>query len=66
MLACPWCGDDRKVLREETTFPAVCPRCNRGTKLDWDYCPWCYGPGFEDTSDRRVHRPPLRSPLPQR
>jgi len=52
MLACPWCGDARKKLREETSFPAACPRCNRGTKLDWEYCPWCYGPGFEDASER--------------
>jgi serine/threonine-protein kinase len=53
MLACPWCGDDRNILRDETTFPTVCPRCNRGTKLDWEYCPWCYGPGFEDASERK-------------
>ncbi len=52
MIACPWCGDDRKMLRDESTFPAVCPRCNRGTKLDWAYCPWCYGPGFEDVAER--------------
>jgi hypothetical protein len=52
MQACPWCGLDRKVLREETSFPASCPRCNRGTKLDWQYCPWCYGPGFDDVSER--------------
>ena len=53
MLACPWCGDGRKVLREETSFPAACPRCHRGVKLDWEYCPWCYGPGFEEVSTRR-------------
>jgi len=53
MFACPWCGDDRRILRDESTFPAVCPRCNRGTKLDWKYCPWCYGPGFRDASERQ-------------
>ena len=53
MLACPWCGDDRKILRDESTFPTVCRRCNRGTKLDWAYCPWCYGPGFDDASERQ-------------
>ena len=53
MIACPWCGDDRRILRDETTFPTCCPRCNRGTKLDWEYCPWCYGPGFDDTSERK-------------
>jgi hypothetical protein len=52
MQACPWCGVARKVLREETTYPASCPRCHRGTKLDWLFCPWCYGPGFEDVSPR--------------
>jgi len=52
MISCPWCGDDRRILRDESAFPAVCPRCNRGTKLDWEYCPWCYGPGFEDASER--------------
>ncbi len=53
MLACPWCGAGRKVLRDETTFPSCCPRCERGAKLDWRYCAWCYGPGFEDVADRR-------------
>src|SRR5262245_31355158 len=53
MQACPWCGTGRKVLPDETTFPAACPRCNRGTKLDWHFCAWCYGPGFEDVSSRQ-------------
>lgn len=52
MTACPWCGDDRKVFDQETSFPACCPRCMRGTKLDWHFCPWCYGPGFDDVSSR--------------
>ena len=47
MLACPWCGTDRKVLPDVTRFPICCPRCNRGLKADWPYCPWCYGTGFE-------------------
>jgi serine/threonine-protein kinase len=52
MLACPSCGAGRKVLRDETTFPSCCPRCERGAKLDWRYCAWCYGPGFDDVADR--------------
>jgi serine/threonine-protein kinase len=52
MQACPWCGTGRKILRDQTSYPASCPRCNRGTKLDWLFCPWCYGPGFEDVSQR--------------
>jgi serine/threonine-protein kinase len=53
MGACPWCGKARKTHRDDTKFPAHCPRCNRGLKLDWHYCPWCYGPGFEPMSTRQ-------------
>jgi serine/threonine-protein kinase len=52
MTSCPWCGKPRKVHRDDTKFPAACPRCRRGMKLDWSYCPWCYGPGFESHSNR--------------
>jgi hypothetical protein len=52
MSACPWCGIGHKVFRGETTLPAACPRCHRGTKLDWRYCAWCYGPGFDDVAER--------------
>ncbi|MCZ6597191.1 MAG: serine/threonine-protein kinase [Planctomycetota bacterium] len=52
MTACPWCGTARKVLREEAHFPAVCPRCSRGLKLDWRYCPWCYGGSVGPLSNR--------------
>ena len=34
-------------------MPANCPRCERGVKKDWDYCAWCYGPGFEAETNRR-------------
>ncbi len=53
MFACPWCGTGRKVQRDETSFPSCCPRCNRGAKLDWHYCAWCYGPGFVEVSERQ-------------
>jgi serine/threonine-protein kinase len=53
MHACPWCGAERPLERFETGFPATCPRCHRGSKLDWHYCPWCYGIGFEVESSRR-------------
>ncbi|MCA9260050.1 MAG: protein kinase [Planctomycetales bacterium] len=52
MSGCPWCGRRRPVHDGETRFPQHCPRCNRGMKLDWQFCPWCYGPGFEVASDR--------------
>jgi len=53
MRACPWCGVEPPLLRFKTTYPAVCPRCRRGTKLDWRYCAWCYGYGFEIETTRR-------------
>ena len=34
-------------------MPSSCPRCERGVKNDWDYCPWCYGPGFIEETTRR-------------
>jgi hypothetical protein len=52
MVGCPWCGTERARHRGGTRFPQQCPRCDRGLKLDWHYCAWCYGPGFE-ASDRR-------------
>ena len=47
MRACPWCGNEPPLQRFVTSYPAACPRCQRGTKLDWRYCAWCYGFGFE-------------------
>jgi hypothetical protein len=52
MHDCPWCGTHRKIFRDTTEFPARCTRCHRGLKLDWHYCPWCYGAGFEPPSER--------------
>jgi serine/threonine-protein kinase len=53
MQACPWCGAAADFQSATTSFPAECPRCHRGTKLDWHYCAWCYGPGFEVSTNRR-------------
>ena len=53
MQACPWWSRRRAVHREETRFPAQCPRCRRGMKLDWTYCAWCYGPGFQHDGSRQ-------------
>ena len=52
MQACPWCGTDNPARGAHTRMPAHCPRCERGVKLDWDYCAWCYGPGFESETNR--------------
>jgi serine/threonine-protein kinase len=53
MQCCPWCGTAPPLVRFETTYPASCPRCHRGTKLDWPYCAWCYGFAFEVETNRR-------------
>jgi eukaryotic-like serine/threonine-protein kinase len=53
MQACPWCGTVPPLEHYDTTFPATCPRCHRGVKLDWRFCAWCYGPGFEVDTKRR-------------
>ncbi|MCA9151855.1 MAG: protein kinase, partial [Planctomycetales bacterium] len=52
MQSCPWCGKAARVKTAAAGFGAQCPRCNRGIKLDWKYCAWCYGPGFEPLSQR--------------
>jgi serine/threonine-protein kinase len=53
MQACPWCGKPRQHHEGNTDFPQRCPRCERGMKLDWEYCAWCYGPGFEPVAKRK-------------
>ncbi len=53
MQACPWCGFDTPARGCDTHMPAHCPRCERGVKNDWDYCAWCYGPGFVEETTRR-------------
>ncbi len=52
MHNCPWCGVEHPSQNAESKFPAHCPRCKRGVKLDWDYCAWCYGPGFQKETSR--------------
>lgn len=53
MTGCPWCGKQRWQHEGGTNFPQSCPRCRRGMKLDWQYCPWCYGPGFQVEARRK-------------
>ena len=52
MQCCPWCGFDNPSRGAESQMPSSCPRCERGVKSDWDYCAWCYGPGFIEESSR--------------
>ncbi|MCB9832323.1 MAG: protein kinase [Planctomycetes bacterium] len=57
MSFCPWCRQERKKHRGTSDYPQICPRCHRGMKLDWPYCAYCYGEGFEHSdkhfSDKR-------------
>lgn len=52
MLHCPWCTAPRKRLLDDVSFPARCPRCRRGCKLDWTYCAWCHGPAIGPLTER--------------
>lgn len=53
MQCCPWCGKEPPLDRHDSPHPAECPRCHRGVKSDWHYCPSCYGPGFKVETTRR-------------
>lgn len=52
MRVCPWCGVERARHDGHTHLPATCPRCERGVKLDWRYCAWCYGGAIGPASKR--------------
>ncbi len=52
MQACPWCGFDNPARGAESKMASSCPRCERGVKNDWNYCSWCYGPGFVEETTR--------------
>jgi serine/threonine-protein kinase len=44
---CPWCGSSENSFREITTYPLICPDCERGVRPEWTSCPWCYAGRFE-------------------
>lgn len=52
MNGCPWCGRTWKTHKPVTEAPARCPQCKRGMKLDWRFCPWCWGGAVGPRSDR--------------
>lgn len=58
MSHCPWCGSADNSFREITSFPLVCPDCERGVRPEWRACPWCYSGRFEGNG-----RPPRKDPL---
>jgi serine/threonine-protein kinase len=42
MRSCPWCGSVENSFQEVTTYPLICPDCERGVRPEWSACPWCY------------------------
>lgn len=52
MLHCPWCAVKRSSYRGPTRHTERCPRCKRGRRSDWRFCPYCYGPGFKRVIER--------------
>ncbi len=54
MIACPWCGKSRHKHEGDTRFTHQCTRCHRGMKADWSYCAWCFGPGYEPSTQREI------------
>jgi hypothetical protein len=52
MRTCPWCGNSRTIHRGLTQYPVRCRRCRRGMKLDWRFCPYCYGASQGPRSNR--------------
>jgi serine/threonine-protein kinase len=58
MRFCPWCGAGDNSFREITSYPLVCPDCEKGVRPEWTACPWCYLGRFEGNG-----RKPLRDSL---
>jgi len=54
MLSCPWCGKEHVKFKGETRQARRCPRCKRGLKQDWRFCPYCYGPAIGAKTEREL------------
>ncbi len=54
MQHCPWCGHGvaKPKFKGTPRFPYQCPRCERGVKADWKFCPHCYGGAIGPQSNR--------------
>jgi serine/threonine-protein kinase len=59
MSWCPWCGAGDQSFLDATSYPLVCPECERGVRPEWRFCPWCYEGRFE--SNGRAPRPDPRA-----
>jgi serine/threonine-protein kinase len=62
MSHCPWCGTGDNSFRDVTSYPLVCPECERGVRPEWRCCPWCYRGRFE--SNGRLPRPDPKATRP--
>lgn len=57
MAFCPWCKRKRK-RHDGSVRPAQrCPRCRRGLRGDWRFCPHCYGAAVGPSATRRLADP---------
>lgn len=57
MSFCPWCGSGENSFADISSYPLVCPDCERGVKAEWKACPWCFSGRFTG-NDRRLRRDP--------
>jgi serine/threonine-protein kinase len=69
MRVCPWCGSPDNSFAEITSYPLVCPDCERGVRAEWTACPWCYsgrlqGNGRPPRHDSRAERSCSRKGCP--
>jgi serine/threonine-protein kinase len=72
MRHCPWCGTTRNSFAEITSFPLVCPDCERGVRPEWGACPSCHSGRFvpdgravpgASTAERRCRKKGCGAPL---
>ena len=47
MQYCPWCGTSDNSFIKLSSYPLVCPDCEKGVRPEWKACPWCYVGRFE-------------------
>jgi len=52
MRHCPWCGAAEQSFLDVSSYPMVCPECERGVRPEWSYCPWCYKGRFQSNGRR--------------
>ncbi len=66
MAVCPWCGSQDNSFREITSYPLVCPECERGVRAEWTACPWCYAGRLEGNGRKPRPDPAAERRCPRR